>query len=56
MDELIDITTKNGIPTGKTALKSEAHKNGWFHATVHIWLYTNDKKVLLQQRAFTKKS
>lgn len=55
MDELIDITTKNGIPTGKTALKSEAHKNGWFHATVHIWLYTNDKKVLLQQRAFTKK-
>ena len=55
MDELIDILTSDGKPTGKTALKSEAHKNGWFHATVHIWLYTSDKKILLQQRAFTKK-
>ena len=55
MDELIDILTPDGKPTGKTALKSEAHKNGWFHATVHIWLYTSDKKILLQQRAFTKK-
>lgn len=55
MDELIDILTPEGKPTGKTALKSEAHKNGWFHATVHIWLFTSDKKILLQKRALTKK-
>lgn len=55
MDELIDIITSEGKPTGKTALKSEAHKNGWFHATVHIWLFTKDKKILLQKRAITKK-
>lgn len=55
MDELIDILTPEGEPTGKTALKSEAHKNGWFHATVHIWLFTADKKILLQKRALTKK-
>jgi isopentenyl-diphosphate delta-isomerase len=55
MDELIDILTPEGIATGKTALKSEAHKNGWFHATAHIWLFTSDRKVLLQKRAFTKK-
>jgi isopentenyldiphosphate isomerase len=55
MDELIDILTPEGKSTGKTALKSEAHKNGWFHATVHIWLYTKEKKVLLQQRGFSKK-
>ncbi len=55
MDELIDIITQDGKPTGKTALKSEAHKNGWFHATVHIWLFTKDKKILLQKRAITKK-
>lgn len=55
MDELIDILTPEGIPTGKTALKSEAHKNGWFHATVHIWLFTADGKILLQKRALTKK-
>ncbi|WP_439132741.1 NUDIX hydrolase [Polaribacter sp.] len=55
MDELIDILTPEGKPTGKTALKSEAHKNGWFHATVHVWIYTKDKKILLQKRALTKK-
>jgi isopentenyl-diphosphate delta-isomerase len=55
MDELIDILTPEGEPTQKTALKSEAHKNGWFHATVHIWLFTSDKKILLQKRALTKK-
>ncbi|WP_405606096.1 NUDIX domain-containing protein [Polaribacter sp. Asnod1-A03] len=55
MDELIDILTPDGKPTGKTALKSEAHKNGWFHTTVHIWLFTSDEKVLLQKRAMTKK-
>ncbi|WP_299063113.1 NUDIX domain-containing protein [uncultured Polaribacter sp.] len=55
MDELIDILTSEGKSTGKTALKSEAHKHGWFHATVHIWLFTADKKILLQKRAMTKK-
>lgn len=55
MDELIDILTPEGKPTGKAALKSEAHKNGWFHATVHIWFFTMDKKILLQKRALTKK-
>jgi isopentenyldiphosphate isomerase len=55
MDELIDILTPEGKSTGKTALKSEAHKNGWFHATVHIWLFTADQKILLQKRALTKK-
>ncbi|WP_282073564.1 NUDIX hydrolase [Polaribacter atrinae] len=55
MDELIDILTPEGKPTGKTALKSEAHQNGWFHATVHIWLFTSDEKILLQKRALTKK-
>ncbi len=55
MDELLDILTPEGEPTGKTALKSEAHKNGWFHATVHVWLFTSDKKILLQKRALTKK-
>lgn len=55
MDEFIDILTAKGQPTGRVALKSEAHKNGWFHATTHIWLFTSDKKILLQKRALTKK-
>lgn len=55
MDELIDILDSNGNYTGKTCLKSEAHKHGYFHPTVHIWLYTSDKKILLQKRAANKK-
>ena len=55
MDELIDILTPEGKSTGKTALKSEAHKNGWFHATAHIWFFTSNEKILLQKRALTKK-
>ncbi|NAS11734.1 NUDIX hydrolase [Poritiphilus flavus] len=50
MDELIDILDENGRPTGKTAMKSEAHKKGWPHPTVHIWFYTANGQVLLQQR------
>ena len=55
MDEIIDILTWDGKPTGKTALKSEAHKKGLYHQTIHVWFYTNDKKILLQKRASIKK-
>jgi isopentenyldiphosphate isomerase len=55
MDELIDIVDESGNYTGETCLKSEAHKHGYFHPTVHIWIYTSDGKILLQKRALTKK-
>lgn len=54
MDELIDIVTKTGKPTGKTALKSEIHSKGYFHNTAHIWFYSKDGQILLAQRAATK--
>ena len=54
MDELVDILDAEGNSTGRTAMKSQAHKNGWFHPTVHIWLYTRDGKVLIQQRGSQK--
>ncbi|WP_111684143.1 NUDIX hydrolase [Winogradskyella tangerina] len=54
MDEYIDIVTKDGKPTGKSALKSEAHKNGWYHNTIHLWLYTKEGEILLQQRSHKK--
>ncbi|WP_394750670.1 NUDIX hydrolase [Spongiimicrobium salis] len=56
MDELVAILDAQGKPTGKTAMKSEAHRFGWFHPTVHIWCYTSDGHVLLQQRAKNKKT
>lgn len=54
MDELIDILDSEGNLTGQTAMKSEAHIKGLFHQTVHIWFYTSDGKVLLQQRGKNK--
>ena len=54
MEEFIDIVTETGKPTGKVALKSEAHKNGWFHNTIHLWLYTKKGEILLQQRSHKK--
>lgn len=56
MDEVIDILDTKGEFTGKTAMKSEAHKNGWFHPTVHVWLYTSDGSILLQQRGSQKET
>lgn len=54
MDELVEIWDSTGKPTGRVALKSDAHKNGWFHPTVHIWFYTASGQILLQKRALTK--
>lgn len=54
MDEPIRILDHKGNPTGKIALKSEAHRKGWFHPTVHIWFYTPKGELLLQQRSASK--
>lgn len=56
MDEYIDILTADGKPTGKTCLKSIAHQKGYYHPTVHVWCYTKDFKILLQQRSNTKET
>ncbi|MGJ8549955.1 NUDIX hydrolase [Winogradskyella wichelsiae] len=54
MDEILDIVDKNGAPTGRTALKSEAHSKGLYHNTIHLWLYTSKGEILLQQRSHKK--
>lgn len=54
MDELVDILSEAGEPTGTTAMKTEAHLKGLFHATVHIWFYTDNKEILIQQRGKNK--
>ncbi|WP_375237975.1 NUDIX domain-containing protein [Aurantibacter sp.] len=53
-EEVIDILTKNGETTGETALKSDIHKKGYYHNTAHVWLFTNNGEILLQQRSKSK--
>jgi len=54
-DEHIDILAED-LTLVRTCLKSEAHKNGWLHPTVHIWFYTDSGEILIQKRAEDKKS
>ncbi|MEI6866003.1 NUDIX domain-containing protein [Flavicella sp.] len=54
MNEYIELLDKNSKPNGKRCLKSIAHKNGYYHSSVHIWFYTKDKQVLIQKRHKTK--
>ncbi|MFK7831700.1 MAG: NUDIX domain-containing protein [Winogradskyella sp.] len=54
MDELLDIVTNKGKPTGTTALKSIAHAKGLYHNTIHLWLFTAKGEILLQQRSHKK--
>lgn len=55
MDELIDVLDADGAKTGETVLKSVAHQKGIFHQTVHVWFFTSDGRILLQQRGKHKK-
>ncbi len=54
MDEYIDIVDGKGMFTGRKALKSEAHSKGWFHNTIHVWLYDPNGHILLSQRSAQK--
>ena len=54
MDEYIDIVDTNGIPTGKSELKSVIHQKGYYHNTAHVWFYTSDGEILLSQRSAKK--
>ena len=57
--EIFDITDDNGIPTGETVARSEAHDNGIPHRTAHIWVVRKENgayQVLLQKRSSDKES
>ena len=54
MDELIDVLDADGNYTGKCIMKSEAHRKGIFHPSIHVWLYNKNGEILIQQRAKNK--
>lgn len=56
LEEFLDILTDNGAPKNLVCSKDEAHAKGLFHATVHIWFYTQAGDVLFQKRAANKET
>ena len=57
MDELIDVLDeRTGEKTGETIYKSEAHKKGIWHGSIHVLIVNNDRtETLLQKRCAEKK-
>ena len=54
--ENIDIFDENNNFTGEIKEKMQAHEDGNFHRTAHIWIINDKRELLLQKRSATKKS
>ncbi|MCI9275268.1 MAG: NUDIX domain-containing protein [Clostridia bacterium] len=54
--EYIDIFDENNNLIGEMKEKTQAHKDGNFHRTAHIWIMNDKKELLIQKRSATKKS
>lgn len=54
--EYFDIYSENGLPTGKTKLRKEVHRDGDWHRAIDIWILNSKNELLLQKRALEKES
>ena len=54
--EYIDIFDENNNPIGQIKEKQQAHEEGDFHRTAHVWIINDKNELLLQKRSETKKS
>ena len=54
--EYIDIFDENNNLIEEAKEKKQAHKDGDFHRTAHVWIINDKKELLLQKRSPTKKT
>ena len=54
MDELLDIVDENNKSSGFTKPRSEVHRDGDWHRTVHIYIFDDKGKLLVQKRSLKK--
>lgn len=52
--ENLDILTHDGIPAGYSSSRSEAHKKGLYHRSIHLWIITPSGELLIQKRSMNK--
>jgi isopentenyldiphosphate isomerase len=50
-DEVIDICEENNNLTETKKLTGEAHRDGLWHRSAHIWMYNHQNELLLQLRS-----
>ena len=53
-EEFIEVYSPEGNKTGQKKSKSEIHRKGLFHSTVHIWIFTEEGNILIQKRSKKK--
>jgi isopentenyl-diphosphate delta-isomerase type 1 len=56
MEEYIDLIDEQGNPTGQRKLKSEVHRDGDRHKTVHVWMVNPHGELLIQHRSPQKQN
>jgi isopentenyldiphosphate isomerase len=52
-DEMFDVVTADGVPTGVSKRRADVHRDGDWHRSIHVWVYGVDDSVpflLLNQR------
>lgn len=51
LEEHFDVCTPQGEPTGRSVPRSQAHREGLWHRSAHLWLVDQGRtRVLLQRR------
>ena len=56
MTEFFDVLDEYGSKTGKVKARTDVHRDGDWHKSVHIWIVYDKKEVLLQKRSPNKDS
>jgi isopentenyldiphosphate isomerase len=51
MEEQIDILNEQGEKTGESRTKTDVHKLGLWHRTIHVWFINSKGEFLLQKRS-----
>ncbi|HEU5163450.1 MAG TPA: NUDIX domain-containing protein [Thermoanaerobaculia bacterium] len=54
--ELIDVLLPDGTPAGIRKTKDEIHRDGDWHRSVHVWIMTPERQLLLQRRSLEKEN
>ena len=54
--EEIDVLDAEGAPAGVVKSKPDVHRDGDWHRSVHVWIVTPDRRVLIQQRSLRKEN
>ena len=53
-EEFLEVYSPEGTKTGQKKSKSEIHRIGLFHSTVHVWIFTEEGNILIQKRSKKK--